>query len=155
MIAEIPLTAKAVVLHKAGHDYVLQEDYPVKQPSELAPGECLIKLDYSGVCHSDVHIRNGDLVVKSALPLVGGHEGVGHIVAIGEHSNSSHAKVGDRVGVKWIGGVCMKYMPSSYQLSKEKLIHIDSCEMCRQGHEACAKFYRIYSFLRYLSNCSF
>ena len=141
----IPLTAKAAVLHKAGQDYVLQEDHPVKQPSELAPGECLIKLDYSGVCHTDVHIRNGDWAAKSALPLVGGHEGVGHIVAIGEHSHSSNVKVGDRVGVKWIGGVCMKYVSFSYQLSTKKLT-INSCEMCRQGHEACAKLYKICSW---------
>jgi len=40
------------------------------------------------------------------LTLVGGHEGIGRIVAIGNHSHAGGVKIGDRVGVKWIGGVC-------------------------------------------------
>ncbi|KAF8222471.1 mannitol-1-phosphate dehydrogenase M1PDH1 [Tricholoma matsutake] len=117
MAIEIPLTAKAAVLNEIGNGYVLVEDYPVKQPSELAPGECLIKLDYSGVCHSDIHIQRGTWPVSPELPVVGGHEGVGHVVAIGEHSTAS-IKIGDRVGVKWIGRVCA------------------NCEMCRNGHDS-------------------
>ena len=105
----IPLTAKAAVLNEVGQAYVLQKDYPVKRPSELAPGECLVKLEYSGICHSDVHIQRGNWPYKPILPLIGGHEGVGHVVAIGEHSDTS-IKIGDRVGVKWISTVCMRYL---------------------------------------------
>ena len=101
----IPLTQKAAILEAHNAPYVVKTDYPVKQPSELAPGECLIKLEYSGVCHSDLHIRNADWANKSKLPLIGGHEGIGRVVAIGAHSEST-VKVGDRVGVKWIGNVC-------------------------------------------------
>lgn len=115
MAIEIPLTAKAAVLNEIGNGYVLVEDYPVKQPSELAPGECLIKLDYSGVCHSDIHIQRGTWPVSPELPVVGGHEGVGHVVAIGEHSTAS-IKIGDRVGVKWIGRVCAKCVSSIWIL---------------------------------------
>jgi alcohol dehydrogenase, propanol-preferring len=101
----IPLTQKAAILEAHNAPYVVKTDYPVKQPSELSPGECLIKLEYSGVCHSDLHIRNADWANKSKLPLIGGHEGIGRVVAIGAHSEST-VKVGDRVGVKWIGNVC-------------------------------------------------
>ena len=105
----IPLTAKAAVLSDIQQPYVIKDDHPVKQPSELAPGECLIKLDYTGVCHTDLHIQRGDWPsFMPRLPLVGGHEGVGHIVAIGEHSGEGPVKVGDRVGIKWIERVCMK-----------------------------------------------
>jgi len=103
--ATIPLTQKAAILESHNTPYVVKTDYPVKQPSELAPGECLIKLEYTGVCHSDLHVRNGDWASKSKLPLIGGHEGIGHVVAIGEHSATT-VKIGDRVGVKWIGNVC-------------------------------------------------
>jgi propanol-preferring alcohol dehydrogenase len=109
MACSIPLTAKAAVLTVLGQDYVLREDYPVKQPSDLSPGECLVKLEYSGVCYTDVHIQKGHFFSELELPLIGGHEGVGHVVAIGEH-NDSAIKIGDRVGVKWIGAVCMKYV---------------------------------------------
>ena len=109
MAPTIPLTAKAAVLNASGEDYVLKEDYPVKQPSELAPGECLVKLDYSGVCHSDVHIQRGTWPIAPEFPRIGGHEGVGHVVAIGEHSDTQ-IKIGDRVGLKWIGVVCNKYV---------------------------------------------
>ncbi|KJA19698.1 hypothetical protein HYPSUDRAFT_44081 [Hypholoma sublateritium FD-334 SS-4] len=113
----IPRTQKAAVLTALGAPYTIETARPVKQPAELAPGECLVKLEYSGVCHSDLHVRNGDWTVKADLPLVGGHEGVGRVVAIGAQSNN-HVKIGDRVGLKWIATVC------------------GNCEMCRKGYES-------------------
>jgi len=53
------------------------------------------------------------------FPRIGGHEGIGHIVAIAEHTVNSPVKIGDRVGIKWIANVCLK------------------CEMCRTGNESC------------------
>ena len=106
----IPLTQKAAILEDHNTPYIIKTDYPVKQPSELAAGECLIKLEYSGVCHSDLHICKGDWKNKSKLPLIGGHEGIGRVVAIGEHSGGTAVKVGDRVGIKWIGNVCGQYV---------------------------------------------
>ena len=104
---DIPRTQRAAVLTTLGAPYTITTTHPVKQAAELAPGECLVKLEYSGVCHSDLHIRNGDWANKAAPPLVGGHEGVGRVVAIGAQSNS-HVKIGDRVGLKWIATVCGK-----------------------------------------------
>ncbi|KAG6806937.1 hypothetical protein H0H93_002196, partial [Arthromyces matolae] len=97
-------TAKAAVLNGLDEKYIIRDDYPVKQPSELQPGECLVKIEYSGVCHSDLHIKQGGWRKKPVLPLIGGHEAVGRVVAIGEHSQPGHGtvKIGDRVGLKWI-----------------------------------------------------
>ncbi|KAG6887572.1 hypothetical protein C0992_011770 [Termitomyces sp. T32_za158] len=128
MDLSIPKTAKAAVLTDRGGKYIFKEDYPVKQPSELLPGECLVKIEYSGVCHSDLHVKLGDWQKKSILPLIGGHEAVGRVVAIGEHSDAGTVKIGDRVGLKWFADVCMK------------------CEMCRKGYEACCPQSKAHGF---------
>jgi propanol-preferring alcohol dehydrogenase len=103
----IPHTQRAAVLTEFSAPYTLLSNHPVKQPAELGPGQCLVKLEYSGVCHSDLHIRNADWANKAPLPIVGGHEGIGRVVAIGEHSDNN-VKIGDRVGLKWIAKVCGK-----------------------------------------------
>lgn len=113
----IPATCVAALTCEMGYETVLTSDYHVKQPSELAPGECLIKLECTGVCHSDLHFMLGDWSVKPRLPSAGGHEGVGRVVAIGEHTTSDAVKVGDRVGTKYIGKSCL------------------SCDPCRSGYE--------------------
>jgi alcohol dehydrogenase, propanol-preferring len=56
-----------------GQDLVLETNHRLKQPSELVPRECLIKLDYAGICHSDLHMKWGDLKCMT-LPQIGGHE---------------------------------------------------------------------------------
>jgi propanol-preferring alcohol dehydrogenase len=138
MALPIPLTAKAAVLTDISQDYVVKDDHPVKQPSELSPGECLVKLEYSGVCHSDLHVRKNEWGRKPELPLVGGHEGVGHVVAIGEHSEVGSIKIGDRVGVKWIGTICMRCAPINHHVQGAlPTILGHSCEMCRKGYESC------------------
>jgi threonine dehydrogenase-like Zn-dependent dehydrogenase len=38
----------------------LKDDFPMKQPDELAPGEYLVKMHCTGVCHSDLYACNGD-----------------------------------------------------------------------------------------------
>ncbi|KAL0065946.1 hypothetical protein AAF712_007073 [Marasmius tenuissimus] len=110
----IPKTGRAAVLTHLGNPYDLQ-DFPVKQPSELAIGECLIKMEYAGCCHSDLHVRDNDWGFPVQVPLVGGHEGIGRVVAIGEHTQTS-VKVGDRVGLKWIALSCLRYL-SSFDVS--------------------------------------
>ncbi|EPQ52419.1 hypothetical protein GLOTRDRAFT_46670, partial [Gloeophyllum trabeum ATCC 11539] len=98
----IPKTQVAAVVPAPGAAVEIRTDYPVRQPSELEPGECLVKLTYTGVCHTDLHAKKHDWPVKPKNPLVGGHEGVGVIVAIGEHTAHSPVKVGQRVGIKWL-----------------------------------------------------
>lgn len=66
-----------------GHGMPLRlVDLPVPAPG---PGEILIKLLASGVCHSDVHGWRGDSVASPLPdPYILGHEGVGIVAAVGE-----------------------------------------------------------------------
>ncbi|KAL7007935.1 alcohol dehydrogenase [Cystobasidiomycetes sp. EMM_F5] len=61
----------------------------------------------------------GDWPVPNKLPLIGGHEGAGYIVAIND--DNTDLKVGDNAGIKWIAHSCNK------------------CEFCRQGYEPLCK----------------
>jgi len=98
----IPQTQTAAVVPKLKGELQFKKDHPVLQASQLASGECLIKLECTGVCHTDLHAKNGDWPLQPNLPLVGGHEGVGEVVAIGQHTQNTGVKVGDRVGIKWL-----------------------------------------------------
>lgn len=71
---------------------------------EIRPNQILVKVDTCGVCHTDLHAAEGDWPAKPNPPFIPGHEGIGHIVAVG--SQVSHAKVGDVVGVPWLYSAC-------------------------------------------------
>ncbi|KDQ59945.1 hypothetical protein JAAARDRAFT_154004 [Jaapia argillacea MUCL 33604] len=118
MSPTIPTTQRAAIVTEYSQPLILKTDHPVTQPSSLAPGECLVKLECTGVCHSDLSTSKGEWPLKHPLPRVPGHEGVGIVVAIGEHTTNQDVKVGDRVGLKWIAEVCLR------------------CERCRTGHES-------------------
>ncbi|KAJ7448615.1 mannitol-1-phosphate dehydrogenase MPDH1 [Mycena galericulata] len=113
----IPKIQTAAVVPTSGAAVEIRHDYPVKSQAKLAPGECLVKLACTGVCHSDLHAAQGDWPVPAESPLVGGHEGVGVIVAIGNNTSQSPVKVGDRVGIKFLADSCL------------------NCEQCRKGRE--------------------
>lgn len=104
MSPNIPKTQKAAVVATSGSTIEVKNDHPVKSQADLAPGECLVKLHCTGVCHTDLHAALGDWPLAAKTPLIGGHEGVGDIVAIGSHTAGSPVKVGDRVGIKWLAG---------------------------------------------------
>ena len=70
----IPKTQKAAIVETTDAPLKVVDDHPVKQAHELAPGECLVQLDCSGVCHTDLHAKNGDWPLPAKLPLIGGHE---------------------------------------------------------------------------------
>ena len=63
-----------------------------------ASDEVLVNIKYSGVCHTDLHAVNGDWPLPTKLPLVGGHEGAGVVVARGELVKD--VEIGDHAGVK-------------------------------------------------------
>ncbi|TEB36804.1 mannitol-1-phosphate dehydrogenase [Coprinellus micaceus] len=113
----IPKVQKAAVIAKTGEKVQIKDDHPVKQPDQLKPGECLVRLHCTGVCHTDLHAALGDWPIPPSVPLVGGHEGVGEVVAIGKNTMGSPVKVGDRVGIKWVAYSCL------------------NCEQCRKGLE--------------------
>ena len=62
------------------------------------PDEVLVNIKYSGVCHTDLHAVNGDWPIPTKLPLVGGHEGAGVVVARGELVKD--IEIGDHAGIK-------------------------------------------------------
>lgn len=101
---------RAMVLEEVGHPLILK-DVLCPTPN---PFEVLIKIKTCGVCRTDLHIVDGELP-HPKLPLILGHQIVGVIDEIGE--NVSKYKVGDRVGVPWLGKSC------------------NICEFCISGRE--------------------
>jgi propanol-preferring alcohol dehydrogenase len=91
---------KAAVVHAFGQPLRVEE-VPVP---EVAPGQVLVKVVASGVCHTDLHAANGDWPVKPTLPFIPGHEGVGYVAALG--AGVKGIKEGDRVGVPWLHTAC-------------------------------------------------
>ena len=90
---------KAAVLRDFKTPLTVQ-DVSVPKPSE---SEVLIKVEVCGVCHSDLHVADGDWSQLAGIvkrPLILGHEVVGTIVEAG--SAVRGINVGDRVGVPWI-----------------------------------------------------
>ncbi|CAE6353974.1 unnamed protein product [Rhizoctonia solani] len=101
----IPKTQKVAMFEKAGGPVQIKEA-PVTQPDQLESGQVLVKVMYSGVCHTDLHVLLGDWPMPSKLPLVGGHEGAGFVVAVGK-GTSSPINVGQAVGIKWLATSCL------------------------------------------------
>ena len=64
------------------------------------PGEALVKLETSGVCHTDLHAAHGDWPVKPQPPFIPGHEGYGTVVALGD--GVTDLELGDKVGNAWL-----------------------------------------------------
>lgn len=102
---------KAAVVPALGAPLEIR-DIPVP---EAGPGQIVVKVEASGLCHTDIHAANGDWPVKPKMPLIPGHEGVGTIVAIGD--GDAPLAVGDRVALPWLGKAC------------------GTCRYCITGHE--------------------
>ena len=77
-------------------------------------GEVRIKIRACGVCHTDLHVVEGELVLPK-LPIIPGHKIVGIVDETG--SDVTRFKKGDRLGVPWLYSTCR------------------DCEFCRQGLE--------------------
>lgn len=93
-------TMKAAVVTAFGQPLEIRE-VTVPRPGH---GEVLVKIEACGVCHTDLHAAEGDWPVKPKPPFIPGHEGVGHVVAVGE--GVAHVKEGDRVGIPWLYSAC-------------------------------------------------
>lgn len=68
------------------------------------PHEVLVRLEASGLCHTDIHAAHGDWPVQPHLPFTPGHEGVGIVEQVGE--TVTEVAVGDRVAMPWFGHGC-------------------------------------------------
>lgn len=112
-------TMKAAIIREYKQPLQIEE---VGTPAP-GPDEVLIKVEACGVCHSDLHIAEGDwthLLRIIKRPLIPGHEVVGRVVEKGEAV--VNLDIGDRVGVAWTHWTC------------------GECELCREGREnLCSK----------------
>jgi propanol-preferring alcohol dehydrogenase len=64
------------------------------------PGQVLLKVHACGICHTDLHILQGELK-DPKLPLIMGHQIIGTVIQTG--STAARFHVGERVGVPWLG----------------------------------------------------
>ncbi|RLP67842.1 alcohol dehydrogenase AdhP [Mycetocola reblochoni] len=71
---------------------------------EPGPFDALVKVDYTGVCHTDLHAMDGDWPIKPSPPFIPGHEGHGIVVAVGDQV--TNVSVGDRIGNAWLWSAC-------------------------------------------------
>jgi propanol-preferring alcohol dehydrogenase len=104
-------TMKAAVVRSFTDELEIAE-LPVPEPG---PHEALVRVEYSGVCHTDLHAARGDWPVKPSPPFVPGHEGAGTVVAVGDRV--TRVQVGDQVGNAWLWSAC------------------GECEYCETGWE--------------------
>ncbi|CYT74998.1 alcohol dehydrogenase AdhP [Streptococcus suis] len=100
---------KAVVVNPESTGVVVVE----KELRPLEAGEALVQIEYCGVCHTDLHVANGDFGKVPGRVL--GHEGIGIVTEIAPGVTS--LKVGDRVSVAWFFQGC------------------GMCEYCTTGRE--------------------
>lgn len=93
------------------HDH--QVDVVEKTLRALQHGEALLTMECCGVCHTDLHVKNGDFGDKTGVIL--GHEGIGVVKSVGPGVTS--LKPGDRASVAWFFKGC------------------GHCEYCNSGNE--------------------
>jgi len=77
------------------------QDLPIPSPG---PHQVLVRIEASGLCHTDIHAAHGDWPVLPTLPFTPGHEGVGVIEELGDSVDS--VRLGDRVALPWFGYGC-------------------------------------------------
>ena len=105
------MTMQAAVVEQFREPLQFRE-VPIPKPG---PGQVLVKVEASGLCHTDIHAAHGDWPVKPPLPFVPGHEGVGLVAGVGP--GVTRLQEGDRVAVPWLGWAC------------------GACELCASGWE--------------------
>lgn len=101
---------KAVIVNKKGDGVEVVSDYKKPSPGH---GEALVKVEYCGVCHTDLHVAHGDFGKVPGRIL--GHEGIGIVEELGEGVTT--LKIGDRVSIAWFFEGC------------------GHCEYCTTGRE--------------------
>src|SRR5256884_2013571 len=110
---------QAAVVHEFTSPLRLEE---VAKP-EPGPGEIVVKIEASGLCHTDIHAAHGDWPVKPKLPFIPGHEGVGIVEMVGP--GVIEVKEGDRVAIPWLGYACgtCEYCVSGWETLCEKQLN--------------------------------
>jgi propanol-preferring alcohol dehydrogenase len=93
-------TMRAVVV-RAFDQRPLVEEVPKPVPGT---GEIIVRIEASGLCHTDIHAARGEWPVKPKLPFTPGHEGVGIVEEVG--AGVTEVALGDRVAIPWLGYAC-------------------------------------------------
>lgn len=93
-------TMQAAVVRAFGKPLEIEE-LPVPTPG---PGEVLVKIVATGVCHTDLHAADGDWPVRPVPPFIPGHEGAGIVAAAGP--GVTNLREGDPVGIAWLHDAC-------------------------------------------------
>ncbi|KAI1324052.1 alcohol dehydrogenase [Xylariaceae sp. FL0255] len=112
-MADVPATSRAAIQDPETKVIAVRER-PTPKPHGT---QLLVKLNYSGVCATDLHLARRSVPYLQPTVSVGGHEGTGVIAQLGPDADSSQWHVGDRVAVRWVHIVCGK------------------CEVCTTGYE--------------------
>jgi S-(hydroxymethyl)glutathione dehydrogenase / alcohol dehydrogenase len=89
------ISARAALLYGPGQDYKIE----TIELDEPGPGEVLVEMRACGLCHSDEHVRTGDLPLPH-YPVINGHEGAGEVTQVGEGVTS--VAPGDHVAMAFI-----------------------------------------------------
>ena len=99
-------------------------DFEIRETTIADPGphEVLVRIVATGLCHTDVAVKDGDLPAQ--YPEVLGHEGAGIVEAVGEHV--THVEPGDPVVLSY--GSC------------------GHCRTCRRGDPAYCAHFEAYNF---------
>jgi propanol-preferring alcohol dehydrogenase len=92
---------KAAVVHDFDRPLEIQE-VPTPEPGAE---QVLVRIEASGLCHTDIHAARGEWPVKPALPFIPGHEGVGIVERVGPGNPHGLAE-GMRVALPWLGYAC-------------------------------------------------
>ncbi len=111
---------KAAVVHDFTSPLSIEE---VEKPT---PGtdQIVVKIETSGLCHTDIHAAHGDWPVKPNLPFIPGHEGIGIVEMVGPGVKA--VKEGDRVAIPWLGYACghCRYCVSGWETLCESQINM-------------------------------
>jgi alcohol dehydrogenase, propanol-preferring len=96
----VPSTYRAAVVQQFREPLTLEQ----VPRADLAPGQLRVKIEASGLCHTDIHAAHGDWPVKPTPPFVPGHEGVGIVAELGP--GVTEVALGDRVAMPWLAYAC-------------------------------------------------
>jgi propanol-preferring alcohol dehydrogenase len=91
---------RAAVVHEFSSRLTIDE---IPRPI-LEPGQILVEIEATGLCHTDIHAAHGDWPVKPSPPFVPGHEGIGIVRELGPAV--TEVALGDRVAMPWLGYAC-------------------------------------------------
>lgn len=99
---------KSYAAKEAGGELELYE----YDAGELQPEDVEVRVDYCGICHSDLSMIDNEWGF-SQYPLVAGHEVIGRVAALGSAAQDKGLKVGQRVGIGWTAPAADTAMPVS------------------------------------------